>query len=307
MSKVDRSYDLVIATDKDSEIAFAQSAADASQVPLKIFSKMAEAIQHLGDGSILILDLSLIDSVSLPSNFPMNQVHLLTMDSDFRTLSRHFGVPPYGNFILRKFADMAVPDGALYSRVLKKGFHFKESGLIGSNFSKEQIETVRFEGITQKRFAATSVGYFLMENGFNAQLSDTVGLAIDELLMNAMLDAEAESDGGLSLNDVCMEVGLDGEVLGVNIVDSHGSLDRMKLLRHLKSNFSQEANEVRGVDKDGAGLGLTQILRSGGSLLFRVVPGRTTEVTVFFRRLKSFRETRKQIQFISTLQGASRA
>lgn len=299
MPNNDHQPELLIATTKDSEVAFAQAAANACQIPLKIFRTTSDAIQKFGDNSILIVDLDLGETIT-PPNLPLNQVHLLAMDTDFRAISRHFGDPPYGHFILRKVPDMALSDGQLYSRIIHRFFHANFSGLEGSGFSRDQIEVVNFSGLAQKKFAATSVGYFLMERGFNEQVSGIVSMAVDELLMNAMIDAPSDSDAAASMSGVHMEVGLDGDVLAVNVVDTHGSLDRVKLMKHLSANFGDEANEVRTWAKRGAGLGITQIMRAGGSLLFKVIPGKRTDATVFFRRAKT-REIRKQAQFVATL------
>jgi hypothetical protein len=72
-----------------------------------------------------------------------------------------------------------------------------------------------------------------------------------------------------------------------------------KLLSHISKIYTEEEYKVRSSNA-GAGIGLATVFRSGGSFLFVSENQVRTEVTVFFRRMDSFREFKDQFRFIST-------
>jgi hypothetical protein len=290
---------LIVVSEITSEIVFAQAAASGCGLALKAHHSVADALSDFSDDSILLVESTHADKI-LNRRLPQNRVYLLMLGTDFKSLSPYFGAMPFGSFILRKFAENAASDGAMFARILNVNFT-KNLGVLGLKFPLEAIESLTLLKAAQKRAAATAATYFLMECGFNEQLSATIGMAVDEVLMNAILDAPIDTDATDASEFVRMEIALDEDLLGITVSDPHGTLKRQDLLDHLNRSFIGDLGEVRGDEsKSGAGLGLTQILKTGGSLLFDVIPGKMSAVTLVFRKTRSNRESKKQMQFLAT-------
>ena len=60
------------------------------------------------------------------------------------------------------------------------------------------------------------------------------------------------------------------------------------------------AGKIALVTGGCSGIGLATVFRSGGSFFFVSESRNRTEVTVFFRKLDSFRDFKDQFKFIST-------
>jgi hypothetical protein len=100
-------------------------------------------------------------------------------------------------------------------------------------------------------------------------------------------------------HEVEMQVGYDGEYVGITATDLFGSIDKIKLLTHISKIYTEEEYRVK-TTVAGAGIGLATVFRSGGSFFFVSEAQVRTEVTVFFRRTESFRDFKDQFRFIST-------
>jgi hypothetical protein len=107
---------------------------------------------------------------------------------------------------------------------------------------------------------------------------------VDELLMNAMLDAPRESrptllpGGHPVLRWAC-----DASVLAISVSDEYGAIRQRDVIGHVRRARNERGRpEPSGADEPGAGLGLYLVLANVASLIVNVEPGRRTEVVCLF-------------------------
>jgi len=105
---------------------------------------------------------------------------------------------------------------------------------------------------------------------------------IDELLMNAMIDAPRESrpsmlpGGNATLRWAC-----DDKVLAISVGDAYGAIRQRDVIDHVR-RARHERGKPQPASEEGAGLGLYLVLANVASLIVNVEPGRRTEVVCLF-------------------------
>lgn len=120
---------------------------------------------------------------------------------------------------------------------------------------------------------------------------------VDELLMNALIDAPRESQPTLTYTPggtidplqqrALLRWGSDGTQLAVSVTDGFGALRQRDVIDHVR-----RARDERGrpnPDDPGAGLGLYLVLANVASLIVNVDPGRRTEVVCLFELVRDSR------------------
>jgi hypothetical protein len=120
---------------------------------------------------------------------------------------------------------------------------------------------------------------------------------VDELLMNAMIDAPRESQPSLVYTPggtidplqqrAVLRWGCDGTQLAVSVTDGFGALRQRDVIDHVR-----RARDERGrpnPDDPGAGLGLYLVLANVASLIVNVDPRRRTEVICLFDLVRDSR------------------
>jgi hypothetical protein len=258
------------------------------------------------------LETELHDKVGLFSDLVQaNSIHFIaeeTMENvPFLTAS-----PLFGSLLYRKFN--AAKDAAThYSRVLNATKKDRAYGL--ENFMRPgtKIQTIQLKSSDTKQAAVSAVTTYLLQAGFQPRMATLISNAVDELLMNAIFDAPVDNAGqplyaktarstviklearGL----VEMQVGFDGQYVGITAIDHYGSLDKKKLLEHASKSYS-DSNYKGKSNQAGAGLGIATVYQNGGSLFFASCAGDRTEVSIFFKRTNNFIEFKNQFRFFST-------
>ncbi len=220
--------------------------------------------------------------------------------------------PIFGHYLLRNYGDPKI-SGEHYGRVVKATQSDRAFGLGTLLNSKAKVQVVKLTESGQKQEAVEAIKEYLLAAKFQSRMATVVANAVDELLMNAIYDAPVDDLGKqahasiprstpLPLDGqagVEMHVGYDGLYVAVTAVDQYGSLDKAKLLGHISKIYTEEEYKVRTTSA-GAGIGLATVFRSGGSFFFVSENRVRTEVTVFFRRMDTFRDFKDQFRFIST-------
>ncbi|MGK5082586.1 hypothetical protein WDW37_04710 [Bdellovibrionota bacterium FG-1] len=220
--------------------------------------------------------------------------------------------PLFGNYIMRNYGDLKDA-GAHCGRIVKAAIGERSFGLKALLKDSSKIQVIKLEMTNQKQEAVEAVKNYLMAAKFQVRMATVIANAVDELLMNAMFDAPTDELGrpifsGTSRaasiklegkHGVEMQVGYDGQYVGIMAVDHFGSLDKNRLLGHISKIYTEEEYKVKSTVA-GAGIGLARVFRSGGSFLFMSEARVRTEVTVFFKRTESFREFKDQFRFLST-------
>lgn len=130
--------------------------------------------------------------------------------------------------------------------------------------------------------------------GCRRPVRQRIGLAADELLINALYHSPVDQKGaelyGEMVGDervtidleepVVVRYATDGRCFAIGVRDAHGSLSKERLLRYLTRSADNKA-EMES-KKTGAGLGLHEVLRSVSGMAWNLSPGTTTEVICLF-------------------------
>jgi hypothetical protein len=112
---------------------------------------------------------------------------------------------------------------------------------------------------------------------------------IDELLMNALIDAPRESKPLLSLDDTSssrcalLRWAHDGQTIAISVTDRFGAIRQRDVIDHVRrARRDSGAPNPATTDEPGAGLGLYLVLSNVASLIVNVDPGHQTEVVCLF-------------------------
>ena len=134
-----------------------------------------------------------------------------------------------------------------------------------------------------KRAAMAEVCAWAEAVGARRPVIHRIENVVDELLMNAMIDAPRESrpsmlpDGQPTLRWAC-----DDRVLAISVTDGYGAIRQRDVIDHVRRARHDRGRPVSGADEPGAGLGLYLVLANVASLIVNVEPGRRTEVVCLF-------------------------
>jgi hypothetical protein len=141
-----------------------------------------------------------------------------------------------------------------------------------------------------KRSAIAEVCAWAESIGARRPIVHRIANVVDELLMNAMIDAPRESQPTLSYapggtinpmqHRALLRWGCDGTQIAVSVDDGFGAIRQRDVIDHVR-----RAKDERGrpnPDDPGAGLGLYLVLANVASLIVNVDPGHRTEVVCLF-------------------------
>jgi hypothetical protein len=148
-------------------------------------------------------------------------------------------------------------------------------------------------------------------------IAEAIAELVHELLMNALYDAPADDSGKprfahdrkahveLSPDESpTLRVGSDGVLIGVQVVDPFGRLEREHVLEGLQRGLQNaEVNEAGG----GAGLGMAVCHNSTVAMIYDLIPGKQTEVTGFFDLELNRREFRTCARSLHFFQRSGKA
>jgi anti-sigma regulatory factor (Ser/Thr protein kinase) len=103
---------------------------------------------------------------------------------------------------------------------------------------------------------------------------------VDELLMNALLDAPRANDGA-GRGKAMLRWAADDRVLAISVGDAYGSLRQRDVIDHVL-RARHDRGRPLAETAPGAGLGLYLVLANVASLVVNVEPGQRTEVVCLF-------------------------
>jgi hypothetical protein len=316
---------LLISSDPVDEV-FAAEISKKAGLNLKQMSDSKQAAKVIADGEmpVLMVDVTLQkdfekfegalqESVGLFSDkLNTNYIHFISSkDMEFVDYVRQS--PLFGHFVLKNYQSSPAEAGQHYGKIVRASLLERAFGLDHILDPGIKVQNVKITASNQKPDAVEAVRAYAVAAKFQARMSTLIANAVDELLLNAIYDAPVDSLGKplyISVprstprelkgdSEVEMSVGFDKKYVAVTITDHHGSVNKSKLLSHLSKAYATEEYKVKATVA-GAGIGLSNVFRSGGSFLFACEAGTKTEVTVFFKRVDSYRDFRDQFRFIST-------
>lgn len=221
----------------------------------------------------------------------------------------------FANFIFRKFKNEAVAQqaGHRFSLVLQTLIG-ERPVKISTLFEKSaQTQKLVLNRAQQKYGFIKAVRNYLVKAGFNQRISNVIASAADEIVMNAIFTAPVDDFGNriyqttsratdfelVNRQRVEVDVIYDGKNFGVSATDLYGSLDREKLIYHLSTHYKDQLYVVKTTTA-GAGLGLANIYRAGGSLIFISDRNNRTDVFIQYEKFDTHRNFKEQFRFICT-------
>jgi hypothetical protein len=137
---------------------------------------------------------------------------------------------------------------------------------------------------TDKRRAIAEVCAWAESVGARRPVVHRIASVVDELLMNALIDAPRESrpslvPGGRAL----LRWACDERVVAISVGDEFGALRQRDVIDNVRRARGERGRPLRDGDgASGAGLGLYLVLANVASLVVNVEPGRRTEVVCLF-------------------------
>lgn len=308
----DRAFVDAIAAHNHLEVVEARNARDAAD-RIKASAMAAIFVDVNSKPEYEAFEKEIHDRVGVYSdNIRANNTHYIS-DLDIEEIGFIFGSPIFGSYIFRNYGDPAAA-GSRYALIVAATLKDRAFGIFPLlKPPRNKVQTVRFKNTSEKLDGVEAVKNYLVQAKFKLRMATVIANAMDELVMNAMFDAPVDALGkpvylttprSTSLDisadhPVEMNVGFDGEYAVVSAVDHYGSLDRNILFAHLAKTYKAEEYKIK-TSSAGAGIGLANVFRSGGSFLFLSDKGARTEVVVFFKRSDNFREFKDQFRFIAT-------
>lgn len=150
----------------------------------------------------------------------------------------------------------------------------------------------------------------LQKWGFSQRTIDQLNISADELLMNAIFDAPTDGNNNPLykktnrgeivpiLKPIILTLGFNGTTGVISVEDSWGSLNQKSLSKHL--SILNEYKNYQINDNGGAGIGLSQTLQRGISLVFKTQKGVYTQASMFFTKSESHKDFQQQSQILIT-------
>jgi len=206
---------------------------------------------------------------------------------------------PPGPATVEELGSAAWPDEhALYT--LTRRSLGAADGLAGFFLSGTPLHTHALGRSGERVLALAELERFCDSLALPPDRKGRVQLVADELLMNAFFDAPRDAAGeplhrvsGPEVvlgaeRPVTLTYACDGQTLAVAVRDPFGTLTRARVAERLRRIGDPDLGPAEG--PGGAGLGLIMVHASAGQLLFRLAPGRSTEVVATLRIAGSARE-----------------
>lgn len=130
----------------------------------------------------------------------------------------------------------------------------------------------------------TEISEYVLKISQNDAMATQVEGIADELIMNAMYDANPKyqhvnRDRELVLNEsekIVVNFGCDGKMFAISVTDQFGRLGKETIYNYLQRCFFEETRV--NYEGSGGGLGFYRILNAVNSLVINVVPNKKTEV-----------------------------
>jgi anti-sigma regulatory factor (Ser/Thr protein kinase) len=216
------------------------------------------------------------------------------------------------HLVIRKFDQMANA-AQLYAQILRSQNNQEAEGLERFFESPADIQRLDITQSGQRASVSAGIQRFLGRKNFNERVAATIATAVDEVLMNAIYDAVVDENGKRvyerqrrntnfpleSHKPVNIEFAIKDDFFGIMVRDQYGSAERGSIASHISKYTGAQSLEERDETLSGSGLGLALIIRAGASLSIRCVPGKKTEVCLFFKNESLFKNFSNQFQFLT--------
>ena len=307
----DTAFITAVAEGTGLSVRTAASPADAAKM-IQSDAPSATFVALDQDTDYMAFESAIQDAIGLFSDHLNSNTVYFISDRDMGEFPSLASSPIFGNYIQR-CQEAPESAGQAYAQVLKHSLQPKAFGLVGLLGENTKIQIVKLNSSSLRGEAVEAVARFCKAAKLHNRVCSLISLAVDELLMNAIYDAQIDDLGrpvhkktprntvfaleGPSA--VELHIGYNGQALGVAVVDFWGSLDKQALLTHLLKSYQDTSYQAKASNVS-AGLGLGSLCRAGASLFFASESRARTEVSALFRKAEGYREFRGQTRFVNT-------
>jgi hypothetical protein len=170
--------------------------------------------------------------------------------------------------------DPADPDLGITSEKLASGDFFGLEKYLEAG-TKVGERVIRSDA--EKRHAIDEVCAWAEAIGARRPIIHRITSVIDELLMNALRDADEAG-----CRRAVLRWGSDSGTLAISVGDGFGTLSQRDVIDHVRRARNERGRPQPKTESDGAGLGLYLVLANVASLIVNVAPGHETEVVCLF-------------------------
>lgn len=251
---------------------------------------------------------------AIQAKFSPNQVYVLTEGSLNENLQAHAEVVGkslrmYGSNIVRAYD---ATSEVFYTALLKSAFKKCPLELLQYFPESTKSQVITLKKAAHREAAVRAVESFLVKTNLDERMASKVSQAVEELLMNAIMNAYREAWGqdpkltqiGYSptgdfddKHPVEIEIAVTGQYVGLAVRDYFGSLNPNIFIEHLIRPL--HSSDYRIPKSEGASLGFYKIYSSGLSILLAYQDKVSTSAMLFFPNLKSHREFKSSFHFAS--------
>lgn len=178
--------------------------------------------------------------------------------------------------------DPTDPDLGITSEKLASGDFFGLEKYLATG-TKVGERVIRSDA--EKRQAIDEVCAWAEAIGARRPIVHRITSVIDELLMNALRDADEAGH-----RRAVLRWGSDSGTLAISVGDGFGTLSQRDVIDHVRRARNERGRPQPKTESDGAGLGLYLVLANVASLIVNVAPGHETEVVCLFDLAKSSKQ-----------------
>lgn len=242
-----------------------------------------------------------------------NKIHFIA-SSDLNEAKHITQCEYFGSFIKRTYHEPIKAElaGDRYARIICSQLNPDNPTLEPYLLPGAQIQSIQMKSSKEKIAIVDAIKSYSSKAKFGSRPTTLIANCADELIMNAVFNAPVDPFGKklfdttprdldfalTGQHEVSVSVGYDGKVLALMVSDLYGSVDKDKIIFHISSAYSHSEYRVKMIA--GAGLGLSNIFQTGGSLVFNVEKGNRTDVVALFERTENYRAFKDQFRFFST-------
>ncbi len=319
---------LIILSTEKSDIETFETASDSIQLPFTAVESPEALCDELNDNpnSVIVVDASTEKKYTYFEKVLSEKIGLLNSAVSSNNViflsNNELYQSPYiassellGTFMPRKYTNADLPHITRALRAVEKNrqpsLDFKINRFFNSN---AKIQNLKLTKSSQKTAVIESLKINLYEAGFKMRVAAVIASAFDELVINAFFDAPVDEMGRYiylktprntliemdEQHPVDIEIAFDGDTIGISVLDRYGSLNKRKMHGDISKSYTEAEYEMKH-HVAGAGLGLAQVYRNGGGLIFECEQGAATCVTLFYKKTDSFKQFKDQFHFMSSL------
>lgn len=319
---------LILLSTEQKDIETFEAASDMIQHPFVAVGSPESLCAELDDNpsSIVVVDAStdkkyfhfekiLSEKIGLLNNTVSSNNVIFLSDNELYHSPYIASSELLGTFMPKKFTSSDLPHIVRALRAIEKTRQPSQDFKIERFFnSGTKIQNLKLTKSSQKTAVIESLKVNLYEAGFKMRVASVIASAFDELVINAFFDAPVDELGRYiylktprntliemdEQHPVDIEIAFDGDTIGISVLDHFGSLNKRKMHGDISKSYTEEEYKMK-THVAGAGLGLAQVYRNGGGLIFECEQGAATCVTLFYKKTDSFKQFKDQFHFMSSL------